>query len=78
MTKEERKAYYRDLKVSAAEQERAQSRRAWDKRNYRTISCRVPVETAQRFRKLCFRYGKTPYRALKDAVEDALRCGGVE
>ena len=49
----------------------------WDRRHYRTLSCRVPVETAQRFAKLCFRYGKTPYRALKDAVEDALRYGGV-
>ena len=77
MTREERKAYYRDLQVSAAQQERADRRREWDKRHYRTISCRVPVETARRFTKLCHRHGKTPYRALKDAVEDALRLDGA-
>ena len=80
MDKEERRRYYRDLSISAEQQERidrrAEQRRRWDARHYKTLSCRVPAETAQRFRKLCFRYGKTPYRALKDAVEDALRHDG--
>lgn len=71
MTREERRQYYE------SKEQREDRRRAWDRRGYRTISCRVPVETAQKFRKLCLQHGKTPYRALKDAVEDALRYGGV-
>ena len=70
MTSEELELYRREL-------ERLNEKHERDRRHYRTLSCRVPVETAQRFAKLCFRYGKTPYRALKDAVEDALRYGGV-
>lgn len=80
MNKEERRRYYRDLSISAKQQERidrrAEQRRMWDVTHYRTVSCRVPVETAQRFQRLCYRHGKTPYRALKDAVETALRNDG--
>lgn len=81
MTNEELELYRRELErlneKHEREYRRAMRKYEWDRRHYRTLSCRVPAETAQRFAKLCFRYGKTPYRALKDAVEDALRYGGV-
>lgn len=80
MDKEERRRYYRDLSISAKQQDRidrrTEQRRSWDARRYKTVSCRVPVETARRFQRLCYRHGKTPYRALKDAVEAALRHDG--
>ena len=65
MTNEELELYRRELERLNEKHER-EYRRAirkyeWDRRHYRTLSCRVPVETAQRFAKLCFRYGKTPY-----------------
>ena len=81
MTNEELEQYRRELERLNEKHEREyrryRSKYEWDRKHYRTLSCRVPVETARRFAKLCFRYGKTPYRALKDAVEDALRYGGV-
>lgn len=81
MTSEELELYRRELErlneKHEREYRRAMRKYEWDRRHYRTLSCRVHVETAQRFAKLCFWYGKTPYRALKDAVEDALRYGGV-
>lgn len=81
MTKEERRAYYRRLEVSAAQQEREdrrrEQRRAWDRHHLKTVSCRVSAETAQRFAKLCQAHGKTPYGALKDAIEDAVRAASV-
>ena len=77
MTKEERREYYRKLGVSAAEQERAdrreQQRRAWDFVHYRTISCRVPTDVAERFEALCRKHHTTRYRAIRDAVIAALR-----
>ena len=80
MTKEERREYYRKLEVSAAEQERAdrreQQRRTWDFVHYRTISCRVPADVARRFEALCKRHHTTRYRAIRDAVEAALRADG--
>lgn len=58
------------------EDRRLMMRRTWDRKHYCTVSCRVPRETAIRFAALCRRYGKTPYQALKDAIEDALRHDG--
>lgn len=54
------------------EERRAMMRRSWERKHYRTVSCRVPRDTAIRFAALCRRHGKTPYRALKDAIEAAL------
>ena len=80
MTEQEFELYHREIQRLTERHEREEHRtacrRAWDKRCYRTVSCRVPIETAQRFAKLCARHGKTPYRALKDAIEGALRDGG--
>lgn len=77
MTKQERREYYRDVSISMDAQEREDRRRAakrkWDATHYHTVSCRVPVETARRFRILCEKHGKTPYSALKSAIEAALR-----
>lgn len=77
MTKEERREYYRKLEVSAEKQEKAdrreRQRRAWDFVHYRTISCRVPTDVARRFEALCKRHHTTRYRAIRDAVEAALR-----
>lgn len=77
MTKQERREYYRNVSISLDAQEREdrrrQQRRRWDATHYRTVSCRVPVETARRFRILCEKHGITPYSALKGAIEDALR-----
>lgn len=77
MTKAERREYYRKLDRSAAQQEREdwlrRYHRDYEHKHYASITCRVPRATAVEFTKLCARYGKTPYRALKDAVLDALR-----
>lgn len=77
MTKEERREYYRKLEMTAADQERAdrreKQRRAWDFVHYRTISCRVPVDVARRFEALCTKHHTTRYRAIRQAVEAALR-----
>ena len=77
MTKEERREYYRKLRVSAAEQERVdrreQQRRAWDFVHYRTISCRVPTDVAERLEALCRKHHTTRYRAIQEAVQAALR-----
>lgn len=77
MTREERREYYRRLDRKKAQREREQwlrrYHRDYERRHYASITCRVPRETAAEFTKLCARYGKTPYRALKDAVLDALR-----
>lgn len=77
MTKTERRAYYRNLSVSAAQQERDDRRRAfhklYERTHYTTVGCRVPKATAVEFANLCKRHGKTPYRAIQDAIVDALR-----
>lgn len=77
MTPEQRREYYRNISISLDAQEREERRRQqrqrWDATHYRTISCRVPVETARRFRILCKKHGKTPYSALKTAIECAIR-----
>lgn len=83
MTREERRLYYRNLEQTMTEQERADLQREraerhrarierWNHEHYKTVSCRVPVDTARKFEMLCYRHGKTPYRALKDAIEAAL------
>lgn len=41
----------------------------WDAKNLITVSCRVPVETAETFRQACKREGETPYSVLREFVE---------
>lgn len=86
-TRDERKAYYRNLFISAAEQD-AQDRKSaharYERAHYRTVCCRVPIERAQRFAYVCYARGITPYSALKrfvDAVlyaDEVARCNAAE
>lgn len=41
----------------------------WDANHLITMSCRVPVETAEVFRQACQREGSTPYAVLREFVE---------
>lgn len=79
-TRAERKAYYRNLSISAAEQD-AQDRKSaharYERAHYRTVCCRVPVERATRFAYVCYAHGITPYSALKHYVDAVLRADEV-
>lgn len=46
--------------------------RKWDRKNLRTLSCKVSVDEALRFQALCSAYGVTRYAALQEMVRRSL------
>lgn len=58
------------------EQERREHRRkyksAWERSHYHTLSTRVPLETAEAFKRVCKREGITTYTLLKGLIWDVV------
>ena len=66
------KAFLKSLGVKKQLTPAVKARRKWDKKHLRTISCKLPVEEADRFLALCSAYGQSQYAALQTMIRRSL------
>lgn len=55
---------------------RTMLRRAWDEAHLRSVGCKLPVDTAERFKRMCDEAGLTRYEVLRRCVMDLLQRHG--
>lgn len=73
-------AFWDDLiakeKKRQRERKRTRLRRMWDAKHLESVGCKLPTDTAQRFKRYCDDLGMTRYAVLQAAVVDMLRRNG--